>query len=416
MDIEFPEKLRFLFEPTRYKVAYGGRGGAKSWGFARALILLGAKEKLRILCAREVQKSIQQSVHQLLSDQIQALGLGAFYEILQSEIRGVNGTQIAFAGLSSYTVESIKSFEGVDICWVEEAQAVSKKSWDILIPTIRKPNSEIWVSFNPDLDTDETYVRFVENTPDNCHVVKINYSDNPWFPKVLEAERLHTKNVDPKGYLNIWEGECKAAADGAIYADEIVQAQEKKRVCNVPYDPAFKVHVIFDLGWNDSMSIILAQRHLSEVRVIGYIEDDHKTLDYYSATLKDLKYNWGDLFLPHDGEQKDYKYGKSAQEIMQDLGWNVKIIPRADIEQGIKQARMMFPRIYFDKNSTVRLLQCLKNYKRRINQITGEAGEPLHDEYSHGADCFRYLAVSAERMSNDEWGSQKVNYPRLGIV
>lgn len=416
MDIEFPEKLRFLFEPKRYKVAYGGRGGAKSWGFARALILLAAQKKLRILCAREVQKSIQQSVHQLLNDQIQALGLGAFYEVLQTEIRGANGTQIAFAGLSSYTVESIKSFEGVDICWVEEAQAVSKKSWDILIPTIRKPDSEIWVSFNPDLDTDETYVRFVENQHEDAVVVKINYADNPWFPEVLEKERLHCKNTDPKGYENIWEGNCKAAADGAIYADEIALAQEKKRVCNVPYDPALKVHVVFDLGWNDSMSIILAQRHLSEVRVIGYIEDDHKTLDYYSATLKELKYNWGDLFLPHDGETKDYKYGKSAQEIMQDLGWNVKIIPRADIEQGIKQARMMFPRVYFDRNGTIRLLQCLKNYKRRINQVTNEAGEPLHDEYSHGADCFRYLAVSAERMTNDEWGSQKVQYPRLGIV
>src|SRR5690606_19695553 len=162
---EFPSKLKPLFQPYRYKVAYGGRGATKSWGFARALLIQGAQRKLRILCTREVQKSIKDSVHSLLSDQIQAMGLGHIYQVLQTEIRGVNGTEFLFAGLSTQTVESIKSYEGVDICWVEEARAVSKRSWSILIPTIRKEGSEIWVSFNPELDTDETYVRFVVNPP-----------------------------------------------------------------------------------------------------------------------------------------------------------------------------------------------------------------------------------------------------------
>lgn len=157
--VQFPAKLEFLFKPARYKVAHGGRGSAKSWGFARALLILAAQKPLRILCTREVQKSIKDSVHRLLSDQIQAMGLGHLYQVLETEIRGANGSLFVFAGLAQHTVESIKSFEGVDIVWVEEAQAVSKRSWDVLIPTIRKPGSEIWISFNPLLETDETYQR-----------------------------------------------------------------------------------------------------------------------------------------------------------------------------------------------------------------------------------------------------------------
>jgi phage terminase large subunit len=205
-------------------VAFGGRGSGKSWGFARALLIQAANKPLRILCTREIQKSIKQSVHTLLNDQIQALGLGAFYEVLESEIRGRNGSSFTFAGLASNTVESIKSFEGCNIVWVEEGQTVSKRSWDILIPTIRSEGSEIWVSFNPDVDTDDTYQRFVVNPPDNAKVVKVNYSDNAWFPSVLEIERLHSKEHNPD-YANIWEGDCKAAVDGAIYSNEIREAQ-----------------------------------------------------------------------------------------------------------------------------------------------------------------------------------------------
>jgi phage terminase large subunit len=415
VNAEFPEKLRFLFAPKRIKCAYGGRGSGKSWGFARALLILGAQKPLRILCAREVQKSIKQSVHTLLADQIQALQLGQFYGVTEAEIRGANGTTFSFSGLAQHTVESIKSFEGVDICWVEEAQTVSKKSWDILTPTIRKPSSEIWVSFNPDLDTDETYRRFVLDPPPFCETVKINWSDNKWFPAELEQERDHCQRASPADYANIWEGECKAAVEGAIYAKEVAESQEKGRVCRVPYDPLLKVHPVFDLGWNDSMSIALCQRVRSEMRIIEYIEDDHQTLDHYSARLKNMNLNWGTLYLPHDGNTKDFKTGKSAREIMTKLGWSVSIVPNLPIESGIKAARMMFGQTYFDKDKTVRLMDCLKRYRRAINTQTNEPGAPLHDEYSHGADCFRYVSLAAESMSNESWGGQ-INYPNLGII
>jgi phage terminase large subunit len=418
MNVKFPAKLDFLLtKKARYKGAKGGRGSAKSWSFARALLILGSTSKLRILCTREVQKSIKQSVHKLLKDQIEALGLESFYQVLETEIRGKNGTEFAFSGLSELTVDSIKSFEGCDIVWVEEAQSVSKRSWAVLIPTIRKDGSEIWLSFNPELETDETYDRFITNKPDDAIIVDMNYTDNPWFPEVLEKERLHAKATLAKAeYENIWEGKCMPAVAGAIYYAEVAKAEEEKRICNVPYDPMLKVHVIFDLGWNDAMSISLVQRQSSELRVIENIEDSHKTLDYYSALLRDKKLNWGKLYLPHDGRNKDYKTGKSAQEIMEALGWEVAITPSMSVEDGIRLTRMTFPRMVFDKTKAARLIQCAKRYRRSVNQQTNEPGAPMHDEWSHGADNLRYICINAEQFSNEDWGGGSLKYPKLGYA
>src|SRR3954470_11780287 len=169
---EFPEKLAGLFESRPYKVLYGGRDGAKSWSVAQALLILGSKRPLRILCARETMDSIRESVHQLLTDQIVRLGLERFYTPLQSEIRGKNGTEIVFAGLRKQTVSSIKSYEAIDICWIEESSVVSRRSLTILLPTIRKPGSEIWFTFNPDLVDDPVYIDFVLSPPKGAWVVK----------------------------------------------------------------------------------------------------------------------------------------------------------------------------------------------------------------------------------------------------
>lgn len=273
------------------------------------------------------------------------MGLGAFYEVQATVIKGLNGTEITFAGLSDQTAESVKSYEGVDIVWCEEAQAITERSWKILIPTIRKDGSEVWITFNPELDTDPTYVRFVENAPEDSFVVKMNYSDNPWFNGILEAERLRDKEMLTKAeYDHTWEGICLPAVSGAIYADEIASAKEAtpSRICDVPYDPALKVHVVFDLGWNDQMTLILVQKHLSQLRAIEYIEGNHKTLDWYSTELRNRKHNWGKICLPHDGENRDFKTGKSSQEIMQELGWDVIIVPKLGIEEGIRLARRQF--------------------------------------------------------------------------
>jgi len=412
--VQFPAKLQPLFSPCRYKILYGGRGGSKSWGVARALLIIGNQKKIRVLCAREVQKSIKESVHQLLKDQIEVLGLGADYDVLDTEIKNSStGSKFVFAGLGTMTTESIKSYEGVDIVWVEEGQTVRKRSWQILIPTIRKDDSEIWVTMNPELDTDDTYVRFITNPHPDSVVIEINYQDNPWFPDVLEQERLHCYNTDRESYDNIWEGKCRKSVAGAIYANEIEQAIHNRQIRNIPYDPMLKVHTVWDLGFNDSMTIIMAQRVSSEIRVIDYIEDSHHTLDWYVGKLKELNYNWGQDFLPHDGFYKDYKTGKSANRILEALGRNVApgtaaqpAVPKMGIEQGIKEARMIFARCYFDQERTERLITCLKRYRRRLNQQTDEPEAPLHDEFSHGADCFRYLALVADEFKNS--GDQNI--------
>ena len=417
MEVELPQKLDFLFQPSRYKVIKGGRGSGKSWGVAIALLLQGASKPTRILCTREVQKSIQQSVHQLLKDQIGRLGLAGFYEVLQTTIRGKNGTEIFFAGLSDMTVDSIKSFEGVDIVWCEEAQTISDRSWSVLIPTVRKEGSEIWITYNPELESDPTHERFVLNQPPECKVVDMNWSDNPWFPATLDMERQHARStLKPEVYDWIWEGKCKPAVEGAIYFDEVSAAERDGRIREVPPDPLLKTHAIWDLGWNDKTSIVLAQRAGSELRVVGYIEDSHRTLADYAAQLRAMPLNWGVHYLPHDGFSKDFKTGKSAQEILEVLGCTVEAIPNMHIEDGIRAARLVFPRVYFDKTKAAGLIECLKRYRRNISNKTGEAGSPLHDQYSHGADAWRYTCLVADSMTNSNGSAAPIKYRSKGYV
>jgi phage terminase large subunit len=409
INAEFPEKLSFLFQPMRYKVARGGRGSGKSWSFARALLIQAAASPLLVLCTREVQKSIKDSVHKLLNDQIQALGLGSFYDVLETEIRGRNGSKFIFAGLSGQTIESIKSLEGCDRVWCEEAQAITKRSWDVLTPTIRREGSEIWISYNPELESDETHQRFTINPPDDCVSVLVNYHDNPFFPDVLEKERLRCLKNDPQSYPNIWDGKCKPAVEGAIYYAELERMQLDEQICRVPYDPMLRVHIILDLGWNDLMTASFVQVLRSEVRIIEYEESDHTTLDQLSSDWKAKRLNWGKVWLPHDGFNRDFKTGKSTEEILKGLGWDVanrKEITEVSVEEGIRLARMMLGRTFIDSKKAAALVERLKRYRRQINQTTQEAGAPLHDEASHGADNVRYIAVNVSNMTNDDGGEQ----------
>ena len=396
---QFPEKTGLLWKPARFKVLYGGRDGAKSWSVARWLLLDGAEQPLPIGCFREVQKSIKDSVHQLLSNQVEELGLTGFYDILRDEIRGENGTSFRFAGLSLQTRESIKSFEGLKRAWVEEADSVSKRSWEILEPTIRADGSEIIITFNPQMDTDETYKRFVLNPSPEVVSSFINWDDNPWRSKVLDAARELMRQQAPEDYAHIYGGQCRPAVEGAIYYNEVSKLRSSGRLCNVPYDPMLKVHVVADLGFNDYMSLILTQRLASEIRVIRYIEDRMRFIPSYHQELTDLKLNYGKLYLPHDGKAK-HVTGSSAEEQFKTLGWDVEIVPDIGIEQGIRKTREIFPRLYIDKTNASELLNRLGRYRRRVNS-EGQASTPVHDDESHGADGTRYLSIVADQMSND---------------
>jgi phage terminase large subunit len=221
--VVFTGKLWRLFVEARcrYKSAYGGRGSAKSWAAADALLVRAFNEPLRILCAREFQRSIGDSVHHLLDTQIARLGLSAFFDVQKTTIKCLpSGSTIIFAGLK-HNIRSLKSLEGIDICWVEEAEAVSESSWSYLIPTIRKPGSEIWVTFNPDQDSDPTYRRFVEGQPNydpkRTQSVQVSWRDNPALPDVLLAELEHLRRTDPDAYAHVWEGGTWTRSDAQVF-------------------------------------------------------------------------------------------------------------------------------------------------------------------------------------------------------
>lgn len=210
--LQLPVKLLPILEPKRFKVLHGGRGGGKSHTVAQVLLAMGAQRKLRILCVREVQKSLAQSSMQVLRDYIERLGLSAYYRVLKTEIVGWNGTTFSFSGLKDHTADSIKSWEGADIVWVEEAHSVSAHSWTILIPTIRKSGSEIWATFNPDQESDYVYQRFVRGKDPDALVVEINWRDNPWFGHEMDAERVKLKAFNDDLYCHVWEGKCRSLA------------------------------------------------------------------------------------------------------------------------------------------------------------------------------------------------------------
>jgi phage terminase large subunit len=390
---DFPGKLRPLFKPSRYKILYGGRGGAKSWGIARALLLQGVDRPLRILCARETQKSISDSVHYLLKGQIEALGLSGFYNVLKSEITGINETTFIFAGIRQ-NVSNIKSYESVDICWVEEAQNVSKASWEVLVPTIRKPGSEIWVSFNPELETDDTYKRFVISPPPNATVVRIGWRDNPWFPEVLRQEMEHLKERDPDAYEHVWEGTCKQVVEGAVYRSELLAADKAGRICRVPYDASKPVDTFWDLGYFDNVAIWLAQSVGFEFRFIDFIQGSQQSLQYYLRELQQRPYVYGTDTLPWDGGTPSLQTGRSIRDQMTAAGRRVRVMPQLKVEQGIQAARTIFSKCYFDAEKCADGIQALRHYRYEVDEKLGSLRkEPLHDWASHAADAFRTAAV-----------------------
>lgn len=413
-------KLQFLMEMHPYKVAYGGRNSYKSWSFAAALLTLGLDQPLRVLCTREVQKSLADSVHQLLKDQIRRLDYGSYYDVTDNAIRGTNkDTLFRFTGLSDQTSESVKSYEGFDIAWVEEAQSVSKRSWQILLPTIfRTKNSEVWVSFNPGMDSDETWDRFVVNTPEGAKIVAMNWRDGispGWWSD--EQERLRQYDIvhSKDDYDNIWEGKPRTVVAGAIYAGEVVEMITEQRFRPIPYDPRLPVHCIWDLGWNDLMVAIMVQRpHPSTLNVINYLEESHITYANMLGAMDRLGYKWGTDWMPHDAEQHDPKSGTNAKKLLEGLGRNVRIIPTTGAEARVKAGRMMFPRVYMDnaKRDTPperpdrllgagHLMERLKRYRRTVPRSTQEPAGPLHDIASHGADAWGAMAEIVDRIRNE---------------
>ena len=391
---EFPDKLAPLFQPAPFKVLYGGRDGVKSWSIARALLILGTQKTMRILCARETMDSIRESVHQLLTDQIRLLGLEDFYNALQSEIRGLNGTEFVFAGLRKQTVSSIKSYEAIDICWIEEASVVSRRSLTILLPTIRKPGSEIWFSLNPDLETDAVYQDFVLNPPAGSFICKTSFRDNNWLSAESRQKIDTLRERDFDTYHHVYEGATRSTVEGAIYKAEIQKAENEGRIRAVPYDPMCAVDTFWDLGFADRVSVWAAQRSPFEIKILRYFEGDHQAIDYYLREMQTWGYVFGTCYLPWDGGTISLGTGKSIEEIMRTKGFKVRVLRQLSVADGINATRTLFPQLYFDANLCADGLQYLRRYQWGPPTALGvPRSQPLHDDASHPADALRTLAV-----------------------
>lgn len=400
--IQIPRAFRPLFEPRRYKVYYGGRGAAKSHAYARVLLALGMQRPMRIICAREIQKSISDSVHALLGDLIREHELQGFYEVQQQVIRGRNGTEFKFRGLKHNTTD-LKSLEGADVVWVEEAENVSNNSWEILIPTVRKEGSEIWVSFNPKNLTDPTYQRFVAQASDDVLAVKVSWRDNPFFPDVLDRERRKLEISDPEAFQHIWEGEPDMRRNGAVYARQIVKAREEGRVCRVPYDPGAEVFTAWDLGFGDATAIWWLQFVGRELRWLEYYENAGEQLEHYTGIVKAKPYNYAKHghFLPHDGDHGNIR-GESVSKQLTGLGLSNTVLPReTDIAPGIELVRQTLAYSVFDAEKCKDGLHALENYGYEWDDDRQVfKAKPRHDWASNCADAARYAARAASTLKS----------------
>lgn len=418
--LQIPEKLAFLMQPAttkpqggRIKVIYGGRGSTKSESVARAYLARGMAKRKRVLCAREVQSSIKESVHQLLKQLIEQQHMDRFYSVQNDVILGQNGTEFIFKGLK-HDSASIKSMQGIDLCWVEEADKVSAASWKYLIPTIRAgyPDpgyeegevSEITIVLNPELEDDYTYQNFVVKPPSFAIVQEMNWRDNPFFPAVLEAERLEVFN-DPKKkdeYLWIWEGKTKQALEGAIYANELRAADAEGRIRNVPVMRGIPVQTFWDLGRSDQTAIWFVQRVALEWHVIDYFEDRGHHIDHYLLELQkrsdELGYIYGTHHLPHDAENEQLGQKRSVKEqVRADGQRSVRIIQRvAKKANGINAGRTIFNECWIDRERCADGLNRLRRYRYAVSNEGIVSREPLHDDNSNGADAWQTFGLSAK--------------------
>lgn len=415
-EIALPEVFDFLLEtPARWKVCYGGRGAAKTESFARALIILCMKRKLRILCLRELQNSIAESTKQTIELAIEEMGYSREFEITATSIVSKRtGSEFLFMGLR-YNINKIKSLARIDIAWVEEAVNVSYNSWEKLGPSIRgRPKDdpkgqggpfgkgpEIWISFNPELDDDETYKRFILNPPpeivDNepyCIVKKVNHTDNPFFPPDLQKDMEIARLKDEVAYLHVWEGHTKQVLEGAIFAEEIKKVIKENRIGKVPYVEGKPVHTFWDLGHSDQTAIWFIQTIGVEYNIINFYQNNLKKIPFYIEHLQSLNYVYGKDYLPHDGDNETLASISPAAQLRK-AGRHVVIVHRPPKKlTGIQASRTVFDLCNFDEKNTADGMQCLRRYAYAVNEDGGWSKEPAHDQYSHGADAFQTFALS----------------------
>ncbi|MDZ4346072.1 MAG: PBSX family phage terminase large subunit [Candidatus Binatia bacterium] len=405
VQVKAPKKLKPLLFPKRYKGAYGGRGGAKSHFFAQLAIARCCRETSRIVCIREVQNSIRDSVRQLLIDKISELGLEADFEVFEGEIRGPYGSLVIFKGMQSYNADNIKSLEAYDVAWVEEAQTFSQRSLDLLRPTLRKPGSELWFSWNPRFKTDPVDKFFRKNPPPDAISVMVNWRDNPWFPDVLKKEMAHDFALDEDKADHIWNGAYGSSA-GAILSRWVNAAEREGRISNlVVFDPlGAPVEVSSDIGFRDTASWWYWQRKLGGFAVLKYDFDSGLDADDWIPRIRDTLTGMGinrlwKIWLPQDAKAKTFqsKYS-SAEKFLTAFGANkVDIVPKAKKSDQISAARRVIKKSEFHREMCEDGIDGLLAWEFEwIDDDNVFSREPLHNWASHPGDAYAYGAQVME--------------------
>lgn len=394
-----------LLAPSRYKGAYGGRGSGKSHFFAELLVEDHIREPgLRSVCIREVQKSLKESAKRLVADKIDGLGVGSMFNVLSDRIETPGDGVIIFQGMQDHTADSIKSLEGFGRAWVEEAQTLSERSLQLLRPTIRAANSELWFSWNPRRRIDPVDVFLRGKPPKDAIVVSANWDDNPFFPDVLEQERSHDYEFNEDQYGHVWEGEYATVNAGAYFAKQLALTKKEGRISKVSPDPLMTLRAYWDIGGtgakSDACAIWVLQFVGREVRVLNYYETVGQPLSEHVGWLRENDYEKALCVLPHDGETNDRVYNVSYESYLKKAGFKVKVIPnqgKGAVSARIEAVRRIFPSVWFNEETTAAGREALGWYHEKVDEARKIGLGPNHDWSSHGADAFGMAAVDYEQ-------------------
>lgn len=417
-------KVEPLFKPARYKGLHGGRGSGKSHFFAEQLVFDGLSwpgehggTGMRAVCIREVQKSLKESAKRLIEDKLEAFSLGerhgfkVFTDCIQTPGDGL----VMFQGMQDHTAESIKSIEGMQRAWVEEAQTLSARSLELLRPTIRADGSELWFSWNPRRPTDPVdYMLRGPSIPSDAIVVQMNWNDNPLFPRVLEQERQDCLANDPDKYDHIWDGGYARVYEGAYYSPLLEKAEQQGRIADVHADTLLPIAAYWDIGGTgrtaDATAIWIVQYAHGEVRVLDYYEAIGQELSEHVGWMRRSGYGEAACVLPHDGRKHDTVNRITVQGALQEAGFSARVMPNLGAgaaHQRIEAVRRVLPQCRFHRAKTEAGRDALAWYHEKRDDVRQLGLGPEHDWSSHAADAFGLMAIDFLSRSQDRPSTNK---------
>lgn len=403
LEIDIPAQFEELLNPSkpwRHLVYHGGRSSAKSTSVALAILILGAADRLRILCTREYQNSLGESVHQLFADLIEKYKM-TDWSVQKETIKNIRtGSEIYFKGLHN-NAQTIKSYEGVDIAWAEESQSISTESIDTLVPTIRKKGSKIIWTLNRLTANDPVWERIARNPDERTLVVQVNSTDvEGLLSDEVIFEREKMKKDNPELYEHVWLGQPLTSKTGSVFGKQIARARQDGRIGNVPYDGAAPVYTAWDLGIGDATAIWCFQCVNREIHFIDYYESSGEDLGHYVSVLRAKGYNMGTYFLPHDAKQRELQTNMTRVDFLANQGIrDVEVLRPTKFILGEDDinlvARPKFSLCWFDEKKCSRGLECLAAYHYEFDEKNNLLkNKPEHDWSSHASSAFIYALIA----------------------